>query len=97
MLTNTGTTALALRGYSCGLNHAPGMSGGGNITHTFISRDPSLSSIPAISATYTSSTNQIRLTTVNAAAGFEVPLTAGVPIRLATMRVTNSVNYPVDF
>lgn len=97
MLTNTGTTALALRGYSCGINHAAGMNGTGTITHSFISRDASLSTIPSVSATYTASLNHIRLTTVNASAGSEVPMTIGVPVRIATMRITNTTSFPVNF
>ena len=97
MFTNTGTTTLALRGYSCGINHAAGLNSTGTITHSFVSRDPALSTIPVVSAGYTAATNHLRMTTVNATAGNEVLLTAGVPIRIATMRVTNTVSFPVDF
>ncbi|GBL34841.1 serine-rich adhesin for platelets [Filimonas sp.] len=97
MLTNTGTTPLALRGYSCGINHAAGMNGGGAITHTYISRDPLLSTIPTVSAGYTAASNHIRITTLNAAAGSEVSLPTGLPVRLATMRITSTTNFPTDF
>ncbi|GBL34842.1 hypothetical protein EMGBS15_04370 [Filimonas sp.] len=97
MLTNTGTTSLSIRGYSCGINHASGMNGGGTLTQSFISRDAALSTIPAVSASYTAATNHMRFTTLNAAAGSEVAISAGVPIRLATVRVTNTVNFPSNF
>lgn len=97
MMTYTGTSAIALRGYSCGVNHASGMSGGGTLTQTFVSRDAALSTIPSVSAAYTSSTNHLRLTTLNATAGNEVLLATGVPVRLATMRVTNTINFSADF
>ncbi len=88
--TNTGTTALAIRGYSWGLNHTTGLNGAGFITHSFVSRDASLSTLPVVTSGYTAASGHLRGTTTNAAAGNEVLLTAGVPIRLATMRV-NSV------
>ncbi len=97
MLTNTGTTTLALRGYSCGVNFAAGMSNGGTLTHTFVSRDPLLSTLPSVTPGYTASGNHLRITTLNATAGNEVVLTAGLPVRLATMRVTNTVSFPPDF
>lgn len=97
MLTNTGTTALGLRGYSCGINHAAGMNGTGTITHTFLSRDASLANIPSVSALYSASLNHIRLTTVNASAGNEVNMPIGVPVRIATMRVSNTTNFQANF
>ncbi len=97
MLTNTGATTLALRGYSCGINHAAGMNGSGVLSQTFISRDASLSTIPSITSTYTASSNHLRITTLNAAAGNEVVMATGVTVRLATMRITNTVNFPSDF
>ena len=68
MLSNTGTTSVALRGYSCGINHAAGMNGTGVLSHTFVSRDASLSTIPTVTAAYTASSNHLRITTLNAAA-----------------------------
>ena len=97
MLTNTGNTALALKGYSCGINHATGMRGGGTLTHTFISRDPSLAAIPNPIPGYTASTNHLRIAAANAANGSEVNLTPGLPVRIATMRVSNTVSFPADF
>ena len=97
MLTNTGNTALALKGYSCGINHATGMRNGGTLTHTYLSRDASLFSIPAPTPGYTASTNHLRLLTTNALNGNEVILPQGMPIRIATMRVSNTVPFPADF
>lgn len=97
MLTNTGSTTVALRGYSCGINHATGMNAGGTITHTFVSRDPSLATIPVVSPGYTAASNHLRLTTVNATTGNEVVIPVGTPVRLATMRVTNTVSFPANF
>ena len=73
--TNTGTTDMALRGYSWGLNMAIGLNQSGFMTHSFVSRDASLSTIPAVSAGLTatpafpsaSSATHLRGTTVNAA------------------------------
>jgi len=97
MLTNTGTTALYLRGYSAGVNFAAGMAGTGTLTHTFISRDPALASIPVVNPGVNLAVNHLRLTTINASAGNEYLMTAGTPIRLATMKVTNTVPFPADF
>lgn len=97
MLTNTGTTSLALRGYACGINHAAGMNNGGTITHTFVSRDAILATIPSVSPGYTAASNHLRLTTVNATAGNEVTMPAGIPVRLATMQVNCTVAFPSDF
>jgi hypothetical protein len=97
MLTNTGNTALALKGYSCGINHAVGMRNGGTLTHTFVSRDPSLAAIPNPVAGYTSSSNHLRITAANTTNGNEINLSPGLPIRIATMRVSNSVPFPADF
>ena len=97
MLTNTGTTTLALRGYSCGINHAAGLNGTGTLSHTFVSRDASLATLPAVTPGYTASNNHLRFTTLNALPGNEVNLTVGTPYRLATMRITNTVNFPTDF
>ena len=97
MLTNTGNTALALKGYSCGINHAAGMRNGGTLTHTFISRDPSLAAIPNPVAGYTSSTNHLRITAANTTNGNEINLSPSLPVRIATMRVSNSVPFPADF
>ncbi|MBK7764002.1 MAG: hypothetical protein IPI46_11735 [Bacteroidetes bacterium] len=97
MLQNTGNTALALKGYSCGLNHASGMRNGGTLTHTFLSRDAALSTIPNVVPGYTASTNHLRLFTSDASAGNEVNLLPGTPIRIATMRVSNSVPFPKRF
>jgi len=98
--TNTGTTTLAIRGYSWGLNHTPGLSNGGTISQSFISRDPLLAGLPLVNPSsngYTASSSHIRGTTVNAAAGNEVLLTTGVPIRLATMQLSNTVLWPSNF
>ena len=97
MLSNTGTTSVALRGYSCGINHAAGMNGTGVLSHTFVSRDASLSTIPTVTAAYTASSNHLRITTLNAAAGNEVVMPFGAMFKLATMRVTNTVNFPANF
>lgn len=97
MLNNTGNTSLLLQGYSVGINHAVGMRGSGTLTHTVVSRDPILSILPPITPGYTSSSNHLRIITGNATAGNELAFAAGTSIRIATMRVTNSVNFPVDF
>ena len=97
MLTNTGNTALALKGYSCGINHAVGMRNGGTLTHTFVSRDPSLAAIPNPVAGYTSSSNHLRITAANTTNGNEINLSPALPVRIATMRVSNSVPFPADF
>lgn len=97
ILQNTGNTALALKGYSCGINHASGMRNGGSLSHTFISRDAALSTIPNVVPGYTASTNHLRLFTSDASAGNEVYLAPGATIRLATMRASNSVPFPSDF
>ncbi len=97
MLTNTGNTALALKGYSCGINHAAGMRGGGTLTHTYLSRDPMLATLTVPAPGYTASSNHLRIIAANAANGNEVNLSAGVAVRIATMRVTNSVPFPTDF
>ena len=91
-ITNTGTTSLKLRGYSWGLNPSSGLANGGTITHSFISRDASLSTLPVVTASYANS--QIRATTTNAAAGNEVQLTPNVPVRMATMRVFTTTSWP---
>jgi hypothetical protein len=96
--TNVGTTGLAIRGYSWGLNHTPGLENGGTITHTFVSRDASLSTLPSVTSGYTASSNHIRATTTNATAGNEVALSAGVPIRLGTMKLsTSAATWPANF
>lgn len=96
--TNTGTTALALRSYSWGLNVTPGIINGGTITHSFVSRDASLAGFGAISTIFTSATNHLRGTIgSNASSGLEVPLPLGVPLRIATMRVNNTVPFPINF
>jgi len=97
MITNTGTTSLAVRGYSSGINHAAGMNNGGTITHSFVSRDPMFAGLTAVSAGYTAATNHIRMTTTNASPGNEVTIPSGIPVRVATMRLTSTVNFPVDF
>jgi uncharacterized protein affecting Mg2+/Co2+ transport len=97
MLTNTGTTALALRGYSWGVNHASGMANGGTITHSYLSREASLSTLPVPTFSYTAASFHLRGTTTIASIGNEVLLAAGVPVRLATMRVSNTVNFPSNF
>ncbi len=97
MLTNTGNTVLALKGYSFGINHAIGMRGGGTLTHTYLSRDPLLSTLQTPTPGYTASTNHLRLIAANAAPGSEVNIQPGVTLRLATMRVANSVIYPSVF
>lgn len=95
ILTNTGTTTIGLKGYTCGINHATGMRGTGNLTHTFISRDPLLATLPSVSPGYTASNNHLRfITNTNLNV---VNLLPGASIRLATMRVTNSVPYPANF
>ncbi|GBL35469.1 hypothetical protein EMGBS15_10640 [Filimonas sp.] len=97
LLTNTGTTSLALRGYSCGINFASGMNGAGTLTHSFVSRDALLSSLPSVTPGYTAASNHLRITTLNANAGSEVVMTSGLPYRLATMRITNTVSFPANF
>ena len=97
MLTNTGTTTLYLRGYSAGINFAAGMANGGALTHTFVSRDPVLTAIPLVNPGVNLAVNHLRLTTINASAGNEYLMTAGTPVRLATMKVTNTVAFPADF
>lgn len=95
ILTNTGTTTIGLKGYTCGINHATGMRGSGNLTHTFISRDPLLASLPSVSPGYTASNNHLRfITNTNLNV---VNILPGASIRLATLRVTNSVPYPANF
>jgi Protein of unknown function (DUF1566)/Putative Ig domain len=97
ILTNSGNTLLGLQGYTCGINHATGMRNGGTLTHTFLSRDPALSALPNITTAYTASTNHLRLLCGNTSAGNEYNLLPGNSIRIATMRVSNSVQFPTDF
>ncbi|MCF8292959.1 MAG: hypothetical protein K9I70_04025, partial [Chitinophagaceae bacterium] len=107
MMTNTGTTALSVRGYSWGLNTATGIANGGIISQTFISRDPSidLGGVPvpstpqatAITTGVCASSYHLRFTTTNAS-GNGAPLVAGVPIRLGTVRVqTSATSFPSNF
>ena len=106
MMTNTGTTAISLRGYSWGLNTATGIANGGTISQTFISRDASIDAggVPAPSApAVTLQTGtcagayHLRFTTLNAA-GNGAPITANVPIRLATIQVqTSASSFPLNF
>ena len=105
MMTNTGTTALALRGYSWGLNTATGIANGGTFTQSFISRDPSIDAGGVPIGTYATITQtgtctgayHLRFTTTNAS-GTGLPLTAGVPIRLATIQVqTTASSFPQNF
>jgi hypothetical protein len=106
MMTNTGTTAISLRGYSWGLNTAIGIANGGTISQTFISRDASIDAggVPAPSApAVTLQTGtcagayHLRFTTLNAA-GNGAPITANVPIRLATIQVqTSASSFPLNF
>lgn len=74
ILTNSGTTTIALRGYTWGINHGNGMSNGGVITHSFITRDTALIGFPSIMASYTAATNHLRVTTTNVTSGNEVNL-----------------------
>ncbi len=98
MVTNTGSTALALRSYSWGLNATPGIINGGTVTHSFLSRDASLAGFGAVSASFTAATNHIRGTMgANATAGNEVVLPFGVPLRVASMRVSNPAGFPNNF
>ena len=92
-LTNTGITALALRGNSWGINHTPGLGNGGTMTHTFVSRDPSLATIPTPTGSYSAAINHLRMSTTNCCAGIEVPIMFGVPVRLATMRISTTTNF----
>jgi hypothetical protein len=105
MMTNTGTTALALRGYSWGLNTATGIANGGTFTQSFISRDASIDAGGVPIGTYATITQtgtctgayHLRFTTTNAS-GTGLPLTAGVPIRLATIQVqTTASSFPQNF
>ena len=66
-LTNTGTTGLKLRSYSWGLNPTANLSNGGTLTHSYLSRDASLASIPMQPASALS--GQLRLTTTNSSSG----------------------------
>ena len=94
-LTNTGTTDLKLRNYSWGLNPSNGLSNGGTLTHSFISRDASLSAIPIPGTGASTNGGQIRFTTLSVAnASLAVPLASGVPVRLGTMRVSTSTSWP---
>ncbi|MBK7763184.1 MAG: T9SS type A sorting domain-containing protein [Bacteroidetes bacterium] len=97
VLINSGTTTVGLRGYSAGINYTSGMANGGTLSHTFISRGSNLSTLPTVSPGITAATNHLRVTTTNATAGNEVTIALGDTVRIATMRVTNTVNFPVDF
>lgn len=92
-LRNTGTTTLELRGYSGGINVTPGFANGGNIVVSFLSRDPILNSIPAVTPNYASSIQHFRFTTTNAVAGNEVALTPMLPYRLGTFKMATSTNF----
>ena len=105
MMTNTGTTDLALRGYSWGLNTATGIANGGTVSQTYISRDASIDAagVPAPSFSVTLQTGtcasayHLRFTTNNAS-GTGAPLTVGVPLRLATVQVqTTAASFPQNF
>jgi len=86
-VTNTGTTSVALRGYSWGLNLTPNFANGGIVTHTFIDRDSVFNNIPPVSSAVTLSLNHLRATTVIASMGNEVNLVAGVPYKIGRMNV----------
>ncbi len=97
MLQNTGTTTLALQGYTFGMNHAAGMNGTGTITHAYVSRDVLLAALNPPTPAYTASSNHLRLATSNTSAANAVPLPSGVSMRIATMRVSNTVSFPAGF
>ncbi len=99
-LENTGNTELAMVNYSFGVDHAPGLSNGGALTYSYIqgSRDIALSSITGISTTYSANTQQFRFTTSSSSITTNpVLLQAGIPMKLARMRVTNTVAFPFCF
>ena len=107
MMTNTGTTAISVRGYSWGLNTATGIANGGVISQTYISRDPSIDaggvpvpSLPVATAINTgvcATSYHLRFTTQNGS-GNGAPLVAGVPIRLGTVQVqTSATSFPSNF
>jgi uncharacterized delta-60 repeat protein len=91
-IINTGTTNLALRGYSFGLNLNPALANGGTLTHTYLanSRDSIFNALPTISASATGS--HLRGTTTLSTVGSAVSLSTGVPYKLARMRVTSSAS-----
>ena len=106
MMTNTGTTAISVRGYSWGLNTATGIANGGAISQTYISRDASIDAagvpVPTFAATaittgVCANSYHLRFTTTNAS-GSGAPLVAGVPIRLGTVSVqTSATSFPSNF
>lgn len=96
-LTNTGNTALLLRGYSFGLNHTTNLANGGTLSHSFISRDAALSTLPNVTPGYNLSLEHLRATTTLAVTGNEVALASNVPIRLATMQVSSTANWINNF
>jgi hypothetical protein len=107
MMTNTGTTAISVRGHSWGLNTATGIANGGVISQTYISRDPSIDasgvpvpSLPVATAINTgvcATSYHLRFATTNAS-GNGAPLVAGVPIRLGTVQVqTSATSFPSNF
>jgi len=96
--TNTGTTSMALRGYSWGLNLTNGIENGGILTHSFVSRDTIFNALSEVNVSYSTLTNQLRATTTNAILGNEVWLDSGIAYRIATMRVaTSASSFPIDF
>ncbi len=89
-LTNTGTTTLALRGYSFGLNLNPTYVNGGTLTHTYVanSRDVAINTLPAVTPSVLDT--HIKATTTNALLGSEITLASNTPYKLARMQVVNS-------
>ncbi|MBK7763870.1 MAG: hypothetical protein IPI46_10965 [Bacteroidetes bacterium] len=97
VLQNTGTVNVAIKAYSWGVNYAAGMNNGGTISHAFLTRDPLLSTIPAVGPGVNTPANHLRAITTSATAGNEVLLPVGNSVLLATMRVTTTSTFPVDF
>ena len=99
-IKNTGSTMLGLMSYSFGVDHQPGLANGGTLSYTYIagSRDTAFAGITGISSAYSATNNQFKFTTAtNMLTTVPVNLPSGSPMKLARMRVSNTIAFPNCF
>ncbi|GBL35179.1 hypothetical protein EMGBS15_07740 [Filimonas sp.] len=99
-ITNMDTSSPAMVNYSFGVNHALGLSNGGTLSYTYIpgSRDIAFSGITGISTIYSEQIRQFKFTTNSSPLNTNpVLLPMGVQMKLARMKVSNTVPFSTCF
>jgi hypothetical protein len=95
-IKNSGTTSLGLVNYSFGVDYAPGLANGGILSYTYIagSRNAAFAGISNIASIHSAQHNQFKFTTASSmfsTAAVNLPI--GTPMKLARMRVSNTVAF----